>query len=75
MITKFSSKERREKFMHRAVSNMDIFPKEKLQKNCLQHKLLSLFIKVSNIKFQENPSSGCPVGTCEETDGRKDEET
>jgi hypothetical protein len=61
MITKFSSKERRKKFMHRAESNMDKFPKEKLQKKCLQHKLLSIYFhkilqyQISRKSFQWVP--------------------
>ena len=70
MITKFPSKGRREKFMHRVESDMFIFLQEKLSKKCFQHKFYpSVFIKVSNIKFYENSSSGCRVVTCEVTDG------
>jgi len=50
-ITKFSSNERREKFMHRAESNIDTFPKGKLQKKCLQHKFPSNYFH-KNLQHQ-----------------------
>ena len=31
-----------------------------------------IFIEVTNIKFQGNPSNGSSADTCEETDGRTD---
>jgi hypothetical protein len=74
-MTKFSSKERREQFMHHAASNIDIFPKEKLQKKCLQHKFLSIYFhkslqhQISRKSFKWVPS--CYMRRDRRTEGQR----
>jgi hypothetical protein len=51
------------------------FPKKNCRKSAYNTNFyLSIFIKVSNIKYHENPSSRCRVVTSKGTDGRKDKE-